>query len=117
MDDSHAIRSPSGLLTRAAWEREIQSSHGVMPRWWRSAEQRDRQFLAWVEAEALGLAAQLARLDGGAAPALGRASDTLRDALLADAAWARAATETAALQGPAPSVRRTSDGGSGRAAA
>ncbi|WP_207479735.1 hypothetical protein [Arenibaculum pallidiluteum] len=106
--EAYPIRSPSGLFTRAAWEREVQASHGTMPRWWRSAELRERQFLAWVVAEAVGLMTQLGRLDTARAPVLGSSVEEIRNALAEDAAWARAAEE--ALQagpGPAPSVRRS----------
>ena len=30
------FRSPSGLLTRTAWEDELESSFDQMPRWYRS---------------------------------------------------------------------------------
>lgn len=95
MSEDHPIRSPSGLLTRAAWEREVEAAHARLPRWWRSAEERDRQFLAWVEAEALGLAAQLGRLDASRSPALASALSGVRRALAEDAGWARAASEEA----------------------
>ena len=50
------FRSPSGLLTRTAWEDELESSFDQMPRWYRSAAERDRRFARWVHAEAKGLA-------------------------------------------------------------
>ncbi len=97
MTESHhqPNRSPSGLLTRAAWEREVEAAHGRMPRWWRSAESRDRQFLAWVEAEAVGLSAQLGRLDAGRSPGLAMSINAVRRALAEDAAWARGVKEEA----------------------
>jgi hypothetical protein len=91
--DRHPHRSPSGLLTRAAWERDVEAAHGRMPRWWRSAEERDRQFLAWVESEALGLMAQLGRLETDRSPGLGTALSGIRRALAEDAGWARDAAE------------------------
>ena len=56
------FRSPSGLLTRTAWEDELESSFDQMPRWYRSAAERDRRFARWVHAEAKGLACHLDRL-------------------------------------------------------
>lgn len=84
---------PSGLLTRAAWERELEAG-GRLPAWyWRDAE-RDRRFADWVEAAALGMAAQLGRLNGPNARGdlLGHAA-VLSAALMEDAAWAREARD------------------------
>lgn len=82
--------SPSGLFTRAAWERELESAHGVLPRWTRSAQERDRRWLEWVQAEAVGLSIHLGRLKRpGTAQRLARPIDVLLDALAGDAAWAQ----------------------------
>ena len=58
------FRSPSGLLTRTAWEDELESTFDQMPRWYRSAAERDRRFARWVHAEAKGLACHLDRWSG-----------------------------------------------------
>jgi hypothetical protein len=90
MDRTVSGMSPSGLFTRAAWERDLESSHAVLPRWTRSAAERDRRFLEWVDAEALGLSAHLGRLRRpGASPRVTVPLDTLLRALAEDAAWAR----------------------------
>jgi hypothetical protein len=82
--------SPSGLFTRAAWERELESTYGVLPRWTRSAEERDRRWLEWVQAEAVGLSMHLGRLKRpGTAQRLAMPIDTLLDELARDAAWAQ----------------------------
>ena len=81
---------PSGLLTRAAWERELEAGGSRLPAWYWRVEERDRRFADWVEAAALGMAAQLGRLNGPEARGdlLGHAA-VLSAALLEDAAWAR----------------------------
>lgn len=90
MQHEIAAASPSGMFTRAAWERELESANGVMPRWARSAAERDRRFLEWVHAEAVGLCAHLGRLQRpGVSARLSRPLDTLLHALAEDAAWAR----------------------------
>ncbi len=82
--------SPSGLLTRAAWEREIESRYDDLPGWYGSAAERDRRFVRWVEYEATALAEQLARLKRpGLAPALARHLHAVIVALTEDADWAR----------------------------
>ncbi len=84
------FRSPSGLLTRTAWEDELESRFDQMPRWYWSAPERDRHFARWVQAEAKGMACQLERLlRPDTKPALARAIATLSEALWEDAEWAR----------------------------
>jgi len=84
------FRSPSGLLTRTAWEDELESRFDQMPRWYWSASERDRHFARWVQAEAKGMACQLERLlRPDTKPALARAIATLSEALWEDAEWAR----------------------------
>jgi hypothetical protein len=90
MDRTVSGTSPSGLFTRAVWERDLESSRAVLPRWARSATERDRRFLEWVGAEAVGLSAHLGRLRRpGNPPRLTGPLDTLLRALAEDAAWAR----------------------------
>lgn len=82
--------SPSGLFTRAAWERELESTHGVLPRWTRLPEERDRRWLEWVHAEAVGLSMHLGRLKRpSTAKRLTGPIDTILEALAGDAAWAQ----------------------------
>ncbi len=84
------FRSPSGLLTRTAWEDELESRFDQMPRWYWSASERDRHFARWVQAEAKGMACQLERLlRPDTKPALARAIGLLSEALCEDAEWAR----------------------------
>ncbi|HYC04597.1 MAG TPA: hypothetical protein VED40_14985 [Azospirillaceae bacterium] len=89
MDDPTLEGPPSGLLTRSAWERELEAG-GRLPAWYWRVEERERRFADWVEAAALGMAAQLGRLNGPNARGdlLGHAA-VLSAALLEDAAWAR----------------------------
>ena len=93
---------PSGLLTRAAWERELEAAHSRLPAWyWRPAE-RERRFAEWVESAALGLAAQLGRLGGhDARPDLLAHAAVLSAALMEDATWARGARDEAARRAAA----------------
>jgi hypothetical protein len=84
------FRSPSGLLTRTAWEDELESSFDQMPRWYRHAAERDRRFARWVHAEAKGLACHLDRLvRPDTKPALAKHLRAISQALWADAEWAR----------------------------
>lgn len=82
--------SPSGLLTRRAWEAELTDLYGEMPGWYGSSRERDRQFAHWVQAEAKGLAMRLERLLGvETEAALARQTRAIAEALWADADWAR----------------------------
>jgi hypothetical protein len=82
------FRSPSGLLTKAAWEEEIESSYDVLPRWFRDEAERDRRFVRWVHDEARFLAARLDRMRRPDVPAA-RPLTSLSEALRTDAEWAR----------------------------
>ena len=82
--------SPSGLLSRRAWEAELARVHGGMPDWYASGAERDRRFARWVQAEAKTLASRLDRLlDAGVKPALSCHVRAVAAALWADADWAR----------------------------
>lgn len=79
---------PSGLFSRAAFARSVEAA-GMRPRWWDDPVKRERRYLDWVEAEALGLSAQLGGLDGpDADPDVVRPLRTLTRVLARDAAWA-----------------------------
>lgn len=79
---------PSGLFGRAAFARAVEAA-GARPRWWDDPVKRERRYLDWVEAEALGLSAQLAGLDApDADPDVARPLRDLAGALARDAAWA-----------------------------
>lgn len=83
-------RSPSGLFTRRAWERDLEASYERMPSWYWSGAESDRQFALWVHAQAKTLAAQLDRLvqpDTG--ESLTERIEGLADLLWSDAEWAR----------------------------
>ena len=98
---SHPARSPSGLLTRAMWRSDVGLDSGFAPRGLRraTADVQTAKFLAWVEAEALGLAAQLGRLRTPDDVTLAAAIEITRNALLSDARWA---SEQAGAPGPQP---------------
>lgn len=83
-------RSPSGLFRMATWQREVESRYERLPRWYDSTPERERRFVAWVEAEACSLAMQFGRLlHSDTPPALAAAIRTLLDALERDVVWAR----------------------------
>lgn len=101
------FRSPSGLLTRAAWQSEVECSHEQMPRWYASAAERDRQFVLWVHSEAQYLAGQLERLVGPSTPAaLARHVRAIVAALAEDAAWAQRRIEGGLTQTQQPASGR-----------
>lgn len=89
------FRTPSGLLTRAAWEGAMARCGEPLAdhqdRTAADAPGPDRGFARWVHAEARTLAGQLERLalQPEAAPALSRHAKALAAALAADADWAR----------------------------
>lgn len=84
------FRSPSGLLTRAAWEAELEMTYDHLPAWHRSPAEENRRFLQWVHSEARGLAAHLERLIRvDTDPDLADHLRAVIDALTADAEWAR----------------------------
>ena len=81
---------PSGLFGRAAFARAVEAA-GARPRWWDDPARRERRYLDWVEAEAIGLSAQVAGLTGPAVrPELAAALRLAVRALAEDAAWAAA---------------------------
>ena len=82
--------SPSGLLTRRAWEAELTDLYGALPSWYESGLECDRQFAHWVQAEAKELAMRLERLLGNDTEStLARQMLAVAEALWADADWAR----------------------------
>ncbi|WP_162913084.1 hypothetical protein [Rhodospirillaceae bacterium SYSU D60014] len=96
--DLHAVESgerdggasPSGLLTRRAWEADLTDLYGEIPSWYGSSLERDRQFARWVQAEAKNLAMRLERLlDTEGESTLAPQTRAIAEALWADADWAR----------------------------
>ncbi len=96
---SERLRSPSGLLTAAGWQRDWQR-HGLplpepgpsggTPPDHPDQPDQDRQFATWVQIEAKTLAGQLERLaQPGARRGLSRHLRALATALAEDAEWAR----------------------------
>lgn len=83
--------SPSGLFHPAAFERDVMERARRRPLWWDDADLRRRRYVEWVRAEALGLAAQVERLDR---PDLGGPSAQhlrgLARLLATDSGWAAA---------------------------
>ena len=87
-------RSPSGLFRMAAWEGDMERRNAQMPRWYWNRAERHRHFALWVEAEADGMAMQLARhLRPDTPPETAGAVHRVAELLARDAAWARHAVE------------------------
>lgn len=83
-------RSPSGLFTKRAWERDLEASYERMPSWYWSGPESDRRFALWVHAQAKTLASQLDRLaQPDTDEAITQQIESLADLLWADAEWAR----------------------------
>ncbi|WP_448189933.1 hypothetical protein [Azospirillum sp. sgz301742] len=94
MANLSAERSPSGLFRMATWEGDMERSHAQMPRWYWNRAERYRQFARWVEAEADGMAMQLARhLRPDTPPETAAPVRMLVELLARDAAWARHSAE------------------------
>lgn len=90
LNNAALTRSPSGLFTRRAWERDLEASYERMPAWYWSGPESDRHFALWVHAQAKTLAAQLDRLvqpDTG--EELAGRIEGIADLLWSDAEWAR----------------------------
>jgi len=94
MATAHPERSPSGLFRKAAWEGDMERTHAQLPRWYWDRAERHRHFARWVEAEAEGMAMQLARQLRPDTPAeTAGPAWTLVELLTRDAAWARRVAE------------------------